>query len=285
MPRFSDCFLPPTPKYRTHRASGQAVVTLYGRDFYLGPHGTKASRIEYDRLISEWLAAGRPSQMSSVQNDITVVELAAGYRKYAKSYYVKHGKPTDTIHQVKRATEIVCERYVRTNANEFGPLALSPPPCAYAESSQDEEYEQTTQAGLVPAEAGPSIHRLIVGGQQDGLHGSRLCSLNGCAGRRRTLRRQPGSHYAPFYHGPQAGTTGQASAQRPCGQPVLAVRRNHPLEPQPRFVLRSVPTRPSYKLHPARYSLRTNLFAWSRLLNLRFSASHSSLQRVRSSRS
>ena len=37
------------PKYRKHRASGQAVVTLNGRDHYLGPHGTKASRIEYDR--------------------------------------------------------------------------------------------------------------------------------------------------------------------------------------------------------------------------------------------
>ncbi len=124
MPRFTDHFLPPNPKYRRHRASGQAVVTLYGRDFYLGPHGTKASRIEYDRLISEWLAAGRPTQMPSTQKDITVVELAAAYRKYATSYYCKHGKPTDTIHQVKRATEIICERYARTNANEFGPLAF-----------------------------------------------------------------------------------------------------------------------------------------------------------------
>lgn len=124
MPKFSDRFLPPTPKYRRHRASGQAVVTLYGRDFYLGPHGTKASRVEYDRLISEWLAAGRPLQMPSVQSDITVVELAAAYRKYAKAYYVKHDKPTDTIHQVNRATEIICKRYGRTSVNEFGPLAL-----------------------------------------------------------------------------------------------------------------------------------------------------------------
>jgi integrase len=124
MPKFTDRFLPPTPKYRRHLASGQAVVTLYGRDFYLGPHGTKASRIEYDRLIGEWLAAGRPLQMPSVLNDITVVELAAAYRKYAKSYYVKHGKPTDTIYIVKRAIEIICERYARTNASEFGPLAF-----------------------------------------------------------------------------------------------------------------------------------------------------------------
>lgn len=30
------------PKYRKHRASGQAVVTLNGRDCYLGPHDRRA---------------------------------------------------------------------------------------------------------------------------------------------------------------------------------------------------------------------------------------------------
>jgi hypothetical protein len=44
------------PSYRKHRSSGQAVVTLNGRDIYLGTHGTQASRIEYDRLTGEWLA-------------------------------------------------------------------------------------------------------------------------------------------------------------------------------------------------------------------------------------
>ena len=31
------------PKYRKHKASGQAIITLCGRDFYLGPHGSKTS--------------------------------------------------------------------------------------------------------------------------------------------------------------------------------------------------------------------------------------------------
>jgi hypothetical protein len=91
MPRFSSRFLHPTPKYRKHRASGQAVITLYGRDFYLGPYGTKVSRGEYDRRIGEWLAAGRPAQMPGSQNDITVVELAAAYRKYAIPYAARSG--------------------------------------------------------------------------------------------------------------------------------------------------------------------------------------------------
>ncbi len=47
------------PKYRKHRASGQAIVTLGGIDHYLGPHGTKASKTLYDRLIAEYLASNR----------------------------------------------------------------------------------------------------------------------------------------------------------------------------------------------------------------------------------
>ena len=47
------------PKYRKHKASGQAIVTIGGKMFYLGPHNSKASRIEYDRFIGEWLANGR----------------------------------------------------------------------------------------------------------------------------------------------------------------------------------------------------------------------------------
>ena len=57
MPSLSDT--PRVPSYRRHRPSGQAVVTLGGRDFYLGRWNTKVSRAEYDRLIGEWLAAGR----------------------------------------------------------------------------------------------------------------------------------------------------------------------------------------------------------------------------------
>ncbi len=80
------------PRYRRHKATGQAVVTLQGQDIYLGPWNSKASKVEYDRLISEWLAAGRPARM----NDITVVELAAAYKRWADAYYRRNGDPTGT---------------------------------------------------------------------------------------------------------------------------------------------------------------------------------------------
>ena len=81
MPRLTNS----NPKYRKHRASGQAVVTLSGRDFYLGPHGSAASRQEYDQLIGEWLANGR--RLKGGTSDVTVVELVAAYWTHAKDYY------------------------------------------------------------------------------------------------------------------------------------------------------------------------------------------------------
>ena len=46
------------PKYRLHKPTGQAVVTLDRKDHYLGVHDTKQSRDAYDRLLGEWLADG-----------------------------------------------------------------------------------------------------------------------------------------------------------------------------------------------------------------------------------
>ena len=71
------------PSYPRHKPSGQAVVTLNGHDIYLGKWNTKASRAEYDRLITEWLAAGRC--LPKAQGDLTVAELALHYWRFAKS--------------------------------------------------------------------------------------------------------------------------------------------------------------------------------------------------------
>ena len=47
------------PSYRLHRASGQAVVNLGGRDIYLGQHGTHESQTRYEQLVAQWLASHR----------------------------------------------------------------------------------------------------------------------------------------------------------------------------------------------------------------------------------
>jgi len=110
------------PKYCLHRASGQAVVNLGGKDFYLGPHGSTASKAEYDRLIAEWLTSGRRANGS--QADLTVCEAIARYWDFAKQYYCKNGKPTSEVTCIKYAVKPLKELYGSTLVADFGPLAL-----------------------------------------------------------------------------------------------------------------------------------------------------------------
>lgn len=119
MPRLTDS----VPKYRKHRASGQAIVTLCGRDHYLGPHNTKASRVEYDRLIAEWLAAGRGPLYASAAT-LSVAELCLRYLTYAEARYVKNGRPTSEVGGLRVAIRYVRRLYSRQPITEFGPLSL-----------------------------------------------------------------------------------------------------------------------------------------------------------------
>ena len=111
------------PKYRKHRASGQAIVTLNGRDFYLGPHNSAASKQQYDRLISEWLT-NRRQPLDLSEGEITLVELCADYLIYAREYYQKDGRCTGVVPGIKSALKYVHSRYGRDPAAQFGPLAL-----------------------------------------------------------------------------------------------------------------------------------------------------------------
>ena len=115
------------PKYRKHKASGQAVVTLDGKDFYLGPHGTHTSKREYDRLVGEWQANGRRLRAESDASDalgISMAELLNQYRKYAEGYYVKNGKLTATIYGIRAVLKLIRQSYRDAQAADFGPLAL-----------------------------------------------------------------------------------------------------------------------------------------------------------------
>jgi integrase len=113
------------PKYRKHKASGQAIVTIQGQDFYLGPWNSKASRVEYDRIIAEYLAAGRqlPVKVSET-SDLTIVEVLARYKQFARRYYRKNGTPTGEWENIEHAIRPVLALYGRTPVKDFGPLAL-----------------------------------------------------------------------------------------------------------------------------------------------------------------
>lgn len=116
-----------TPSYRLHRPTGQAVVTLNGRDSYLGRHGSPESKAEYDRLVAEWLCRGRrpsPAPESAAPSSLTVIELLLAYIRFADGYYRKAGVPTGEADNIRYAVRPLRRLYGPTNAGEFGPLAL-----------------------------------------------------------------------------------------------------------------------------------------------------------------
>ena len=94
---------------------------LSGRRIYLGKYGTKAARKNYDRVVAEWLAAGRTY---SVDRETTVNDVLLAYLRHAKSYYVKNGQQTNEVVQVKNCIKHVKALYGSAYAECFGPLAL-----------------------------------------------------------------------------------------------------------------------------------------------------------------
>jgi integrase len=108
------------PTYRKHKQSGQAILTINGRDHLLGPHGTKASKLEYDRLITEWLSSGRSTAYGSPDHVVSITELIVDHVEHVKAYYGTG--PNSELHRVTRVLRPVRELYGRTAAAEFGVL-------------------------------------------------------------------------------------------------------------------------------------------------------------------
>lgn len=127
------------PQYRRHKRSGQAVVTLHGQDRYLGPWRSVASKVEYDRLIAEYLAANRQPPPEASDKP-TVSELAIQYWRYAKGYYVKDGRPTGVTPGIKIALRFLRRLYGRTVAMDFGPRALEALQMQMVEAGQSRTY-------------------------------------------------------------------------------------------------------------------------------------------------
>jgi integrase len=113
------------PSYCLHKASGQAVVRIDGKDRYLGEYGSQDSKAEYDRLIAEWLGNGRRLAPVTVADGLTVEELLASYWRWAEGYYRnEHGQPSAELENIRTALKPVRRLYGHTKASAFGPLAL-----------------------------------------------------------------------------------------------------------------------------------------------------------------
>jgi hypothetical protein len=69
------------PSLRLHRPSGRAVVTLGGRDFYVGEYGTDEAKRAYETLISQWHSNN--GVVPDTSGDLTVNEILEGVRSMA----------------------------------------------------------------------------------------------------------------------------------------------------------------------------------------------------------
>ncbi len=118
------------PAYCHHKASGKAVVRLNGKDIYLGPYGSPESHDEYQRAITLWRLnvtsheEQRPTRILEAGFDLPISKVLLRYKTFAESYYVKNGKPTKELADMKYALRPLRQLFGDTLARDFGPLKL-----------------------------------------------------------------------------------------------------------------------------------------------------------------
>lgn len=113
------------PKYGYH-ISGQAIITLDGKTYYLGPHNSPESHARYLSLISEYQANdltmpdGVPTHQK--QTAITVLCVAEEFREHIKVKYANN--PTEAG-RFRSLCTTLDDEYGDLPATEFGPRKLS----------------------------------------------------------------------------------------------------------------------------------------------------------------
>ena len=107
------------PAYSCHKPTGQARVRINGKDYYLGEYGSPASYEKYEDLVTAWL---RKQEFSRYL--LTIDELILLYLDFATTYYVKHGRATSEIHDLRAAVRPLVKLFGTTRARDLGPLAL-----------------------------------------------------------------------------------------------------------------------------------------------------------------
>ena len=116
------------PAYRLHKASGQARVIVNREHIYLGKFGSAESREEYARLIAELAAGHSPPGNSKASSEggepISVNQTILAYWVFVKGHFIKDGKTTREVDNIRDALRPLRQLYGSTPAAEFGPKKL-----------------------------------------------------------------------------------------------------------------------------------------------------------------
>jgi integrase len=118
------------PSYRLHKPTGQAVVTLHGKDYYLGQYESPESWQAYHRLLLQHITQSPQVDAHTIATQVidsvalTVNELILQFWHYARGYYVKDGTPTSEMDCLRHALGFLRRCHGTTLAHQFGPKAL-----------------------------------------------------------------------------------------------------------------------------------------------------------------
>jgi hypothetical protein len=143
---------PRQPSCREHKGSGQAVVTIDGKDIYVERYGTKSSKAEYDRHIAEWLAGGR--RLTAGDSALTVAEVIDRFWTWAEQHYRKpDGEQTSEIWQYRCTLQLLNHLYGTLPARDFGPLKVQAVRLLMVQAYTHPKYGEQTPCSRVLARA------------------------------------------------------------------------------------------------------------------------------------
>ena len=111
------------PAYQFH-ISGQARVTLDGRDFYLGPHESEESYARYYALLAEYNSNGKraPKQPTKMVDEAILVRHVVA--DYTARVLPRYKNNQGAYGRLKIVLAKLDELFADVPANEFGPRKL-----------------------------------------------------------------------------------------------------------------------------------------------------------------
>lgn len=151
------------PKYRHHKATGQAAVVFGGDWHYLGRYDSDESREKYDRLLNEWLASGR-GRVVTPHPHLTVSSVLDAYLTHAGGHV-----GTSQMWRLRKVCKVARRLYGSSRAAEFKGRALKACRAAIAAMGHNRRHVNQLVAclqgawrwalgeELVPAESADSV--------------------------------------------------------------------------------------------------------------------------------
>ena len=102
------------PSCRKH-SSGQARVTIKGKDHMLGPYGSPESKEAFARLSAEYLAANVAPKSAKAKRQLKMADVLLAYIQHARVHYAES---TEFLN-MKAMVQVLADLYTSLPAGQF----------------------------------------------------------------------------------------------------------------------------------------------------------------------